>query len=112
MIPSPSTIDELKAKHAGIELHLLDFEIEGAEPGAIVVKRPPKSEWERLSAQLADDKTNGVKHTETFVRVCAVWPSPTELDKLFSAWPALVGKFSNELAVLAGTDARVRAKKL
>lgn len=105
--PSESQIDELKAKHAPTPLLLLEY-----SDGALVTKRPPKAEYDRLQAVTNANRADAARALENFVRACVVWPAPVEVDLLFQERPALINRFGDELLDAVGASEKVSAKKL
>lgn len=109
MTPSPETIAELKAKHAGKQLHMLEFD-DGES--AVIAIQPPASEWNRLVTVTATDKARSGAAIEDFARSCIVWPERAALMAIASERPALLSRFGSELADLAGASEKITAKKL
>jgi hypothetical protein len=107
-LPSTDQIAECKSKHPGT-LYTLEYN-DGAS--AVIAKQPPAAEWNRLVTVSASDPTARGRAIEDFARSCIVWPERAVLDAIVSERPALLARFGNELADLAGASEKITAKKL
>lgn len=102
---SDETIAEVKAKHAGADLRLLDA---GGEQ--IIVKVPNRGEWKRFRTMLTSG--DATVASETFVQGCLVYPSTAELGAMLERLPALGQVFAERLAAMAGAGRDATEKKL
>lgn len=107
MHPSETQIADLKAKHSGIDLHLLSY-----SDGAVVAKHPSRAEWKRFVSVASNDKTKVAQASEIFVRAHVVWPEPAQLERLFEERAALCERLADKLASIAGAEEEISAKKL
>jgi len=107
MFPSESDIAAAKAKSS--VCHLLEYD-DGAS--AVIAKQPSSAEWNRLTTVIGKDSSAAGRATEDFARACIMWPERAALDAIVAERPALLARFGNELADLAGASEKIRAKKL
>ena len=108
MKPTEAEIATLKAKHP-TTLHLLEYD---GGISAVIAKQPPRAEWNRLVAVSAAEPAQRGRAVEDFARACIIWPSQAELDTIVAERPALLARFGNELADLAGASEKISSKKL
>jgi hypothetical protein len=107
---APETIEQVKAKYTGVELHLLSATVVG-EKHQVIVKSPPPAEYQEFRDYLADDSKK-TRAYERLLRSCVVHPETTGLDAMLSAKPGLTATFGSELIQIAGAVEDVEAKKL
>ena len=104
------TIDQVKAKHSGAELHLLTATVRG-DRHEVIVKCPSAAEYQEFRDYLSDDGKK-TRAYERLVRSCVVHPEMAGLDALLAQKPGLSTTFGSELTNIAGAVEDVEAKKL
>jgi hypothetical protein len=105
-----SVIDEVKAKHPGIDLKLLTVENDGVG-GAAIFRSPTKGEYKRWRSMMIDPAQR-LEGNEAIVFGCLVYPSVAELRNLFEKRPGFADTWADKLTDWAGGGQRVTEKKL
>jgi hypothetical protein len=88
-------IEELKAKHPGLKLHLL-----GDEDAQVVVRVPSPAIYRKGKAKSRDEKTS-LDANETLVRDCLVYPDQVAFGAMLEEYPGLADTFATALMGLA-----------
>lgn len=98
------TIDEVKSKNPGAEIHRLD-----AGEVSVLVKAPDDAQWSSFSD--AKEKSNS-RAFKQLVRDCLLWPTDDEYLDLLKTKPALSNLFGIELMGIAGLKEEATSKKV
>ncbi|HEU4406758.1 MAG TPA: hypothetical protein VFS43_15940 [Polyangiaceae bacterium] len=106
----PGKLADWKAKHG--ELHLLDDAEPGKDPTLEVVVRLPTDADYRMFKEAAFDDEGKKFAGEQLFQDCIVYPEPAAVLAHFARRPFARGRFVDKLLELAGSQAKVRAKKL
>jgi hypothetical protein len=101
-------IEDLKAKHAGVTLHLLRSDRHDVE---IIVRAPSEPEWTRFRAMQENDGQAPMAN-KTLVVSCLVAPSAEETRAIFAELPGIPEVFANQIAKIAGIDRAATSRKL
>lgn len=99
------TIEQVKAKHPGVELFLL------SSGSAEVIAKVGKVEVDMFKDLVMAPATKS-RAMERFVRACVIFPSPEEVLTILQRKPALVEKWGDKLLDEAGHAEEVELKKL
>lgn len=104
---------QLREKHAGKTLHVLEAEVDGQTITLVVLESPAEYEAWRDARDLEDATPKSKRGADyAFVNACRVFPSGEEFIALHRAKPGLASSFAGDLAQIMGVTRQVRRKKL
>lgn len=114
MTPDEKTIEEIKQQVAPRDLNAIEIEQDGDEPRVLLCVSPGRVEWMKYLNDLTSTEDIGKKLNahENFILAHAKWPSRDEVKKLLTDKPGYLTAITDQLSMIVGAGAKVRAKKL
>lgn len=101
-----ATIEDVKARHPGVELHLLT-----SGDAAVIIRRPTRHDYARFRKHTADEHFRELA-LDSLVRSLVVHPDRAGFDAMLNDRPGLCEEFGAPVVELLGLTGKAEAKKL